>query len=310
MKPTVFVSSSVEALPLVKRLGEELSHDARVVMWADTPFSIAQPPLAQLSRSAMAADFVVLFVDLGGAVATRKASEAKPRDNVMFELGFLIGSLGSDRVLIVDTTPTRRSVNFPTDLAGLTVLRASPGKSDRPVELARQVAHEVRQRIRHVEPKQQASSASYSCFISYSHEDERLASKLYEDLNAVGARCWIDQHELRVGDSILEHVSSAISATDKFLPILSSASIHSRWFGTELRKALELERKRASMLLLPIRVDDAVFSVDGEPWMELRDRLIADFRDWRSDESYRTAFRRLALNLAVSASEDKASEAP
>jgi hypothetical protein len=144
--------------------------------------------------------------------------------------------------------------------------------------------------------------------LSYSHQDERFALKLYDDLNAIGARCWIDQHELRVGDSIMEHVSSALSVTDKFLPILSSAAIRSHWFALELRKALELERKRAVTLVLPIGIDDSVFSVDGGPWTDLRDRLIADFRDWRSDATYRTAFRHLALNLAVSASEDKKSE--
>jgi len=308
-KPTVFVSSSVDSLPLVKGLEEALSHDARVVMWADAPFSLAQPPLAQLSRSASAADFVVVLVDLGGAAAARKAVQSRPRDNLLFELGFLIGSVGSDRVLIVDITPTRRSVPLPSDLAGLTVLRAGPGKADHPRELSRQVADEVRRRIRHVEPKEQSTTAaSYSCFISYSHLDEPLASKLYDDLNAVGARCWIDRHELRVGDSLLDHVSSALSATDKFLPILSSAAIHSPWCETELRKALELERRRAATIVLPIRVDDAVFSAQGGPWNELRNRLIADFRNWRSDVAYRTAFRHLALNLAVSASEDRTAE--
>jgi hypothetical protein len=94
------------------------------------------------------------------------------------------------------------------------------------------------------------------------------------------------------------------------LPILSGASIRSPWFKTELQKALELEKRRATTVLLPIRVDDAVFSTPGDLWVELRDRLIADFRDWRTASSYRTAFRLLALDLAVSASEDRASEAP
>jgi predicted nucleotide-binding protein len=310
MKPTILVSSSEATHYLLRFLQEELSHDANVVTWADSPFSLAQPPLAHFSRSATAADFVVIIADLADAVVQRGAVEARPRDNVIFELGFFIGRLGSDRVLIVDTASEHQRLSIPTDLAGLTVLRVSSARLGQPRVLAKTIADEVRRRTRHLEHKPQTESASYSCFISYSHEDAGLASRLYEDLSDIGARCWIDQHELRVGDSILDQVTAALLATDKFLPILSSASIRSPWFGTEIKKALELEKRRAATVLLPIRVDDAVFSASGDPWAELRDRLIADFRDWRTVSSYRTAFRRLALSLAVSASEDRSPEAP
>jgi predicted nucleotide-binding protein len=278
------------------------------VAWSDMPFSIAQPPLAQFSQSVKGADFVIVLGDFTEAVATRGMVEERPRENIIFELGFFIGSLGSERVLIVDIA-AGLSLKLPTALSGLTVLRADPDKLDRPRELAKQIAAEVKRRIRHIEPTQPDKSASYSCFISYSHEDKELATKLYDDLNDIGAQCWIDQHELRIGDSLLDRITSALLATDKFLPILSSASIRSRWFGTELRKALELERQRATTVLVPIRVDNTIFSVQGDPWPVLHDRLIADFREWRSDSEYRKAFRRLALSLAVYASEDRVSEA-
>jgi hypothetical protein len=57
---------------------------------------------------------------------------------------------------------------------------------------------------------------------------------------------------------------------------------------------------------VPIRIDDAILSAQTQPWLETRDRLIADFRDWQREGAYNKAFRRLALDLASSASEDRA----
>ena len=93
-----------------------------------------------------------------------------------------------------------------------------------------------------------------------------------------------------------------------FLPILSAASLKSHWFRTELQKALDLEMRRSTTILLPIRVDDSVLSASDDLSLTLKNRLIADFSEWRSDAAYRTAFRTLALNLAVTAAEDKVSE--
>jgi hypothetical protein len=306
MKPTIFVSSSTESRQLVEFLKEDLSSDATVVSWADAPFSVAQPPLAQFSQSLAGADFVVFLLDLAGAVRTRGAREVQPRDNIIFELGLVIGRLGADRVLVVDTTGDPGSFKLPTDLSGLTILRASGlERGDRPRQLSRYIADEVRRRTLHVEPKLSGDRSTYSCFISYSHQDEAFASRLFDDLSAIGARCWLDRHELRIGDSIPDQVRAALLATDKFLAIFSEASLRSPWFKTELRQALELEEQRSRTVLIPIRIDDAVFSTDAEPWMQMRDRLIADFRNWRSADVYNKAFRNLSHNLAASVSEDR-----
>jgi TIR domain/Predicted nucleotide-binding protein containing TIR-like domain len=299
-KPTVFISGSSEARPLLRLVQQELFHDANVVTWMDAPFSLTQPPVAQFSQSVSAADFVVVLVDFSEAVRTRG------RENLVFEIGYFIGRLGTDRVLIFNTNQDQPSLRIPSDMAGLTVLRAKSTGPERTPEVARQIAEEVRQRTRYI--AQREDRTTYSCFISYSHDDEPLASKLFDDLSAIGARCWIDRHELRLGDSIPEQIDSALKATDRFLPILSARSLESHWFRTELQKALALETRRSTTILLPIRVDDWVLSASDELSLTLKNRLIADFSDWRSDAAYRTAFRTLALNLAVTAAVDKVSE--
>jgi hypothetical protein len=272
MKRTVFVSGSIETLPLMDSLRAELEGDARVLTWTDAPFSLAQPALAQLSQSAVAADFAVIILSVDDTIQTH-VGETTARDNLLFELGFLVGAIGSERVLIVDASPREPSIKLPTDLTGFTLLRARPSRNLQPRPVARMIVDEVRRRTRHVEPRPQAEpTPAYSCFISYSHEDEILAKRLYEDLRDVGERCWMNRHELRVGDSIPDQITAALLATDKFLPILSRNAIRSPWFGRELEKALELERKRSSTVLIPIRIDDAVLSIPEHPWVDLRDR--------------------------------------
>lgn len=303
MKPTIFVSSSSQSRPLVEQLQGELSLDATVVSWADAPFSLVQPPLEQFGQSLSAADFVVFLLDLPSAVRTRGAQQPQPRENILFELGLVIGKLGPDRVLIVDVTTDPEGFRIPSDLSGFVILRAQQHLN--PDRLPKYIADVVRQRLLHIEPRASEEKPSYSCFISYSHKDEAFASRLFTDLNAIGARCWLDRHELRAGDSITDQVNAALVATDKFLAVFSAASLASEWFKAELRQALELEAKRSTTVLVPVRIDDTVLSAQGQPWLEMRDRLIADFRDWRNESAYNKAFRRLALNLASSASEDR-----
>jgi hypothetical protein len=306
MKPTVFISSSLESRPLAEHLKRNLSSDANVITSAESLFSVAQPPLGKYSESLVNADFVVFLVDLGGAVRTRGAVEPRARDNVIFELGVFIGRLGPDRVLVVDTTAGPNKFKAPTDVSGLTILRPQEtSAAESPEQLSKYIADEVRRRGRIAAPTQSAETATYSCFISYSHHDESFASQLVQDLSGIGARCWVDRHELRVGESIADQIRAALLATDKFLAVFSAASLKSQWFRAELKQALELEAKRRTTVLVPIRIDDAILSALDDRWIELRDRLIADFRDWRSTVTYNRAFRQLALNLAASVAEDR-----
>jgi hypothetical protein len=303
MKPTVFVSSSKESLPLVNRLRDKLSEDAKVVSWADVSFSLAQPVLTQFSQSLADSDFVVALIDFSKVVRTPGGLQA-PRDNIIFELGMLIGSLGPERVLIVDTATEPGSSWMPSNLAGLSIMRGAGGLGEG--VLLNDIATQVRKGIRDVEPKQGAAKAPYSCFISYSPVDHIFASKLFEDLSAIGARCWLGGHELRAGELVLDQLALALQTSDKFIPVCSQTSLQSRWFELELRTALDIEAKRSKTVVMPIRIDDFVLSTEKRPWVELSDRLIGDFRDWRSGPAYNRAFRQLALDLAASVSQDRA----
>ena len=86
-------------------------------------------------------------------------------------------------------------------------------------------------------------------FVSYSHVDKRFASRLSADLLRHGFKTWLDERELRVGDSLFYGVSAGIEKSRVFLPIFSPASIKSEWCRKELGAAFHRELTRKTSIL-------------------------------------------------------------
>ena len=101
----------------------------------------------------------------------------------------------------------------------------------------------------------------YSCFISYSTNDQEFADR-------------------------------------KLLLILSEHSLGSDWVEDEAEKAFDEERKRKQIVLFPIRIDDAVMGTD-KAWARtlLLQRNIGHFPNWKDHSSYKTSFERLMRDL-------------
>jgi hypothetical protein len=96
-----------------------------------------------------------------------------------------------------------------------------------------------------------------SIFISYAHEDQQLARDLASALAEHGMDVWIDEGELKVGDSIIERIATAIAGIDFFLALVSEASRHSNWCRKELALAITGELGREGVRVLPVRVNGA-----------------------------------------------------
>src|SRR6185295_17510601 len=67
----------------------------------------------------------------------------------------------------------------------------------------------------------------YTCFLSYSSEDEAFAKRLHADLQDNGVRCWFAPHDLDLGEKIGSTIDSEIRVRDKVILILSAHSIDS-----------------------------------------------------------------------------------
>jgi hypothetical protein len=153
----------------------------------------------------------------------------------------------------------------------------------------------------------------YSCFISYSFDDQHFADRLHADLQAKKVRCWFAGHDMKGGKKIHEQIDEAIRLHDKVLPILSPASIESEWVKTEIAKARKRELKEKRRVLFPIRLvsfeslrDWEYFDADigKDSAREIREYFIPDFSNWKDHDSYLKAFDRLLRDLKASVKED------
>ncbi len=154
-----------------------------------------------------------------------------------------------------------------------------------------------------------APNQYYSCFVSYSLSDEEFANRLVTDLQSVGVRCWFAPQDLKVGDDIRIGLDSAIAAADKVLLVLSKHSVGSKWVRREVEKAIEKERTTGKTIVFPIRVDDAILQTSDSWALDLRTRVIGDFREWQDQVRYQKVFsslvRALTVSVATEASESR-----
>lgn len=95
-----------------------------------------------------------------------------------------------------------------------------------------------------------------SCFISYNHADKALARAIHDGLTAQGYRVWIDEGELRVGDSLISAISEAIDRVDFLIALVSEHSTASNWCQKEISLAMTGEVGKRGITVLPCRVGD------------------------------------------------------
>jgi hypothetical protein len=109
-------------------------------------------------------------------------------------------------------------------------------------------------------------------FISYSHSDKAVVTRLAAHMIKRNAQVWVDTWELSVGDSIIQRVQEAITSSDALLVVLSKTSVQSEWCKKEINSGLmrELEEKR--VVVLPVIIEDC------EIPLFLKDKLYADLR--------------------------------
>jgi hypothetical protein len=138
----------------------------------------------------------------------------------------------------------------------------------------------------------------YSCFISYSSQDDILARRLHADLQDHGVRCWFACEDMKIGDKIRARIDEAIHLQDKLLLLLSKHSIASAWVEDEVEAAIEKEYQQNREVLFPVRLDESVMQTTQAWAAKLRrTRHIGDFTNWKDLQAYQNAFDRLLRDL-------------
>ncbi len=96
-------------------------------------------------------------------------------------------------------------------------------------------------------------------FISYSREDQALAFRLVNDLQAAGLACWIDTQRVNYGDSRwYAGLAEGINHSYAFVPLISRKSLGSEWVLDEICWSLE-EGKPIFPLMLEDLTRDPLF---------------------------------------------------
>lgn len=287
-RPAVFISSSVETLPLAAALAARLEPHADVRLWDLASVQSTSPILASLTEQIAAVDLVVAILGPGdrwGGPATRP--------NAVFELGLAVGALGADRVVVA----ADKSASLPSLLGGTQVVVTDLHNAVALDSLAERIVTQLSRLGLRPKPARD----SVTVFLSYALPDSEFVERLVLDLRRAGISSWIDS---KVGEHWADRLGEAITASDRVLVVLSSSSVLSQWVRYEAEWARRQESRAGRTMLFPVTVDSAVLE-STDPWVRelLKTSQVADSSHWRDRRAYERSLRRLLQALSISANQ-------
>lgn len=112
-------------------------------------------------------------------------------------------------------------------------------------------------------------------FICHSSTNKRFVHRFAEDVEIAGGAVWVDEAEIRVGDSLVRRIEQGIIDAEFLVVVLSPQSVDSEWVRRELESALTREIAGRRMAVLPVLLEDC----EIPPFLAAR--KYADFRDER-----------------------------
>lgn len=120
-KPLVFIASSKEYLPFAEALQNGIKSDDVVVKtWTDDIFEASSTAIESLEAVLESYDIGVVIFGADDLVVSRGNEKPAPRDNIVLELGLMMGAFGRSRTFIVK--PQSLDIKIPSDLLGIVCL--------------------------------------------------------------------------------------------------------------------------------------------------------------------------------------------
>jgi len=163
-------------------------------------------------------------------------------------------------------------INPRHDLSGLTIDAGEPLTIGNPfadlIELIRRVYGNGDQQ-------------QHDLFICHASEDKATVVRpIAEGLKTAGITVWIDEAQLKVGDSITEKVNGGLERSRYVLVILTRTFLRKSWPKKELYAALNMEASDGTKRVLPLLVgsDDDVVAIRRELPL-LHDKVYVRWRD-------------------------------
>ena len=110
-------------------------------------------------------------------------------------------------------------------------------------------------------------------FLSHSSHDKGEVRMIYDDLLHLGVKVWMDEAQIKVGDSIVEKISEGLKSSKFLLLVLSEHSVKSVWTQREWNSFLAHQLSTTDVRILPILLEDCEIPII------LKDIKYADFRE-------------------------------
>jgi len=112
-------------------------------------------------------------------------------------------------------------------------------------------------------------------FVCHSSLDKPFVRRLCIELERHGVSVWLDEREIRVGESLVQRVETGLEQCEYVIVALSRAALESEWVRKELNAAFSLEIYRKSVVILPVLIEPAKLP------LFLLDKKYADFsKNW------------------------------
>lgn len=129
-----------------------------------------------------------------------------------------------------------------------------------------------------------------SVFLSHNHRDKDFVRKLARDLESHGVHYWLDEAEIKIGDSLIQKIREGIDSVDFFAVILSPNSVESPWVVNELDVAINHHINGKPIKVLPILLEEC----------ELPGFLVGrSYGDFQNEIQYEDSFRKLINDIGL-----------
>ncbi|MCB2160680.1 toll/interleukin-1 receptor domain-containing protein [bacterium] len=104
-------------------------------------------------------------------------------------------------------------------------------------------------------------------FCHASEDKQNIVIPLVEALKNRGVKCWVDQGEIKWGDSITQKVNDGLKISQYIIVVLSESFLGKPWPERELYAALNTEASLGEVKVLPLLVGDK----------QVRDRILTQY---------------------------------
>lgn len=129
-----------------------------------------------------------------------------------------------------------------------------------------------------------------SIFLSHNSADKAFVRRLAKDLENQGVRFWLDEAEIKVGESLIEKIRTGIDRVEYVAVVLSPDSVASTWVQREVDVAMNQEISGRHVKVLPIMYREC----------ELPGFLLGKkYADFKNEARYNEAFAELIRSIGV-----------